>query len=187
MTTQIVFDDRGKVYRRTPEPGHVASHVATAMILRATAIVLLMSVAVIHIVQLVPTFKATPALGVTFVLLIAGAVLVGGWLVKDRRTPFHLWLPVAGLGTAALVGYGFTRLFSTPLDRVDVGNWSCELGMAALFVEAVLVAIAAYAIALRPRGTEHPPPNTYSEIRINSNGHAKGSRTVDVGGAPRSA
>jgi lysylphosphatidylglycerol synthetase-like protein (DUF2156 family) len=157
------------------------------MILRATAIVLLMSVAVIHIVQLVPTFKATPALGATFVLLIAGAVVVGGWLVKERRTAFHLWLPVAGLGAAALIGYGFTRLFSSPLDRVDVGNWSCELGMAALFVEAVLVAIAIYAIALQPRSTQQQPANAYSEIRIRANGNVSGARSVDVSGGPRSA
>jgi hypothetical protein len=157
------------------------------MILRATAIVSLMAIAVIHIVQLIPTFKQTPALGVTFVFLIAGAVIVGGWLVKERRTAFHLWLPVAGLGAAALFGYGFTRLFSTPLDRVDVGNWSCELGMAALFVEAVLVAIALYAIVLRPRGTGQPSLNAYSEIQIKANGHVNGTRSVDVSGAPRSA
>jgi hypothetical protein len=38
-------------------------------------------------------------------------------------------------------------MFSTPFDNVDVGNWSCTLGMAALFVEALLVAMAAYAIS----------------------------------------
>jgi hypothetical protein len=184
--TQIFFEDRGKVYRRAPEPRHEGSH-ATTMILRATAVVSLMAIAVIHIVQLVPTFEQTPALGLTFVFLIAGAVITGGWLVKERRSALHLWLPVAGLGAAALLGYGFTRLFSSPLDRIDVGNWSCELGMAALFVEAVLVAIALYAIALRPRGTEHASLNAYSEIQINANGHVNGTRSVDVGGAPRSA
>jgi hypothetical protein len=186
MTTQIVFDDRGKVYQRTPEPRHSASHDATAMILRAIAIVLLIAIAIIHVVQLVPTFRATPMLGVTFVLLIAGAVAAGGWLVKERQTAFRLWLPVAGLSVAALLGYGFTRMFSSPLDRVDVGNWSCELGMAALFVEGVLVAIALYAITLRPHSTEHSSPNTHTEIRIKSNGHVNGTRSVDVGGAPRS-
>lgn len=186
MTTQTFFDDRRKVHRRTSAPGHEASH-ATAMILRATAIVALMAIAVIHIVQLVPTFKQTPSLGATFVLLIAGAVAVGGWLVKERRTVFHLWFPVAALGISALLGYGFTRLFSSPLDRVDVGNWSCELGMAALFVEAVLIAIAFYAIDLRPPGTEQPVSNAYSEIQIKANGHVNGARSVDVSGAPRSA
>jgi hypothetical protein len=51
---------------------------------------------------------------------------------------------------SVVLGYGFTRLFDTPLDRADVGNWSCELGMAALFVEGVLVAIALYAMSVRP-------------------------------------
>jgi hypothetical protein len=181
MSTQLFFHDHDKVYRRTPEPTHNVSHVATAMILRATAIVLLMAIAVIHVVQLVPTFKETPALGVSFVFLIAGAVLVGGWLVNDRRTAFHLWLPVSGLGTAALFGYGFTRLFSSPLDRVDVGNWSCELGMAALFVEAVLVAISLYAIALQLRSeTQHTSLDDWPQIRFNANRSIHGTRDFEI-------
>lgn len=188
MTTQLLIEDRNAVYQRTPEPIHNAPHVTTAVILRTTAIVLLMAIAVIHIVQLVPTFQMTPVLGVTFVMLIAGAVLVGGWLVKDRRTVFHLWLPVAGLAAAALVGYGFTRLFSTPLDRYDVGNWSCELGMAALFVEAVLVAIALYAIALRPRAeTERTSLNGHSEDKVNRNGYSSRTRPFEVDDSPRTA
>ena len=186
MTTRPFFNDHDKVYRRTPEPTHDVSHLATAMILRATAIVLLMAIAVIHVVQLVPTFRETPALGVSFVLLIGGAVLVGGWLVNERRTAFHLWLPVAGLGTAALVGYGFTRLFSSPLDRVDVGNWSCELGMAALFVEAVLVAIALYAIALRLRAeTLYTSLNDYSQNGFNAKPHTSGTRSFEIDGSTR--
>jgi len=188
MTSQLLLDDRGTAYHQTPEPRHQAAHVATAVILRATAIVLLLAVAVIHIVQLVPTFQETPALGVAFVLLIAGAVLVGGWLVKERRTAFHLWLPVAGFGTAVLLGYGFTRLFSTPLDRIDVGNWSCELGMAALFLEGVLVAIALYAITLRPRREpDHPSLNNHPDNRFRANGHVSGTRPFEVGGPPKSA
>jgi hypothetical protein len=187
MTTPLFFDDHDKVYRRTPEAIHDSSH-ATALILRATAIVLLMAVAVIHIVQLVPTFQVTPALGVAFVLLIGGAVLVGGWLVKDRRTRLHLWLPVAGFGTAALLGYGFTRLFSTPLDRYDVGNWTCELGIAALFVEGVLVAIALYAISLRPHsGTERSSLDTISGNQFQLEARMNGRGSVQVGDSPRSA
>lgn len=187
MTSQLFFDDHDKVYRRTPEHRRDVSDVPSAMILRATAIVLLVAVAVIHVVQLVPTFEQTPALGVSFVLLIAGAVLVGGWLVKERRTAFHLWLPVGGLGTAALLGYGFTRLFSSPLDRFDVGNWSCELGMAALFVEAVLVVIAIYAIAVRPRmEIVHTSLDDYSEDRFEANRHVNGTSSFEAS-SPRSA
>ena len=154
MTTDLLIPDHETIQRdlappATPGPAHEPSHAAlTTMMLRATGIVLLVGIAVIHIVQLVPTFEGMEVLGVAYLLLIAGAVVVGARLVKGHRNALHLWLPVAGLGTAVAMGYGFTRLFSTPLDRADVGNWSCELGLAALFVEGVLIAIALYAISL---------------------------------------
>ncbi len=47
------------------------------------------------------------------------------------------------------VGYTFTRIVNTPLDDQDVGNWACMLGLAALCVEGLMVAVAAYAISLR--------------------------------------
>jgi hypothetical protein len=128
---------------------HATAHAINSAILRATGIVLLMSLAVIHIVQLVPTFQQTPLLGVGYLFVIATAVVVGARLVKDHQSAVQLWFPVAALGAAVFAGYAFTRILSTPLDSQDVGNWSCTLGMAALFVEGLLVAVAAYAISLR--------------------------------------
>jgi FtsH-binding integral membrane protein len=132
---------------------HATSHAITSAILRATGIVLLMSLAVIHIVQLVPTFQQTPLLGVAYVFLIAAAVVVGARLIKGHESAAQLWLPVAALGVAVFVGYAFTRMLSTPLDNQDVGNWACALGLAALFVEGLMVAVAAYAISLRRMAT----------------------------------
>ena len=126
---------------------HATSHAITSAILRATGIVLLMSLAVIHIVQLVPTFQQTPLLGVGYLFVIAATVVVGARLVKGHQSSVQLWLPVAALGAAVFVGYAFTRILSTPLDNQDVGNWACMLGVAALFVEGLLVAVAAYAIS----------------------------------------
>jgi hypothetical protein len=108
-----------------------------------------MSLAVIHIVQLVPTFQQSPLLGVGYLLVIAAAVAVGAGLVKGHPSAVQLWLPVAALGVGVFAGYTFTRILSTPLDSQDVGNWACTLGMAALFVEGLMVAVAAYAISLR--------------------------------------
>src|SRR3984957_7300062 len=127
---------------------HATSRAITSAILRATGIVLLMSLAVIHIVQLVPTFQQTPLLGVAYVLLIAATVVVGARLVKSDHSAVQLWLPVATLGVAVFLGYAFPRILSTPLDNQDVGNWACTLGLAALFVEGVMVAVAAYATSL---------------------------------------
>jgi hypothetical protein len=126
---------------------HATSHAIASAILRATGIALLMSLAVIHIVQLVPTFQQMPLLGVAYVLLIAAAVVVGARLVKGHQSAIQLWLPVAAFGVAVFVGYAFTRILSTPLDNQDVGNWACTLGIASLFVEGLMVAVAVYAIS----------------------------------------
>jgi hypothetical protein len=123
------------------------SHAVTHAMLRGIGIVMLLGIAVIHVVQLVPTFEHMPLLGVAYLMLIIGAVAVVAHLVRGAASSMLLWLPVVGLGLAVIGGYAFTRIFSTPLDNQDVGNWSCTLGMAALFVEGSLVAMAAYAIS----------------------------------------
>jgi hypothetical protein len=93
----------------------------------------------------VPTFKAMPLLGVAYVGLIGGALVVGARLVTASSPPLRLWAPVALLAGLALAGYAFTRMVSTPLDTQDVGNWACTLGMSALAVEGILVAVSLYA------------------------------------------
>lgn len=119
----------------------------THAMLRGIGIVMLLGIAVIHVVQLVPTFEQSTLLGISYVMLIVGAMAVVAHLVRGAASSVYLWVPVAGLGLAVIGGYMFTRIFSTPLDTQDVGNWACTLGMAALFVEGSLVAIAAYAVS----------------------------------------
>ena len=130
---------------------HVTGTAVADAVMRATGVLALMGIAVIHLVQLVPTFQATPLLGAAFVLLIAATVVVGARLISSKLSGKQLWFPVVVLGFAAIGGYVFTRIVSTPLDNQDVGNWACMLGIAALFVEGLLVALSAYAMAVAPR------------------------------------
>jgi hypothetical protein len=44
----------------------------------------------------------------------------------------------------------------TPLDSQDVGNWSCMLGLAALFVESSLLVTSLHALAA-PRERQTKP------------------------------
>jgi len=120
--------------------------------LRASGIMALFGIIVIHFVQLVPTFETMPLLGVAYLGLIAATAVVGARIVKGSPSQVRLWMPAAVLGVMALGGYAFTRVFSTPLDNQDVGNWACTLGMAALVVEGLLVALSVYAIwsSIRP-------------------------------------
>jgi hypothetical protein len=123
-------------------PGSSASSSSDA-VLRAVGVVSLLAIGAIHFLQIVPTTESTPLLGVSFLLLIAAALAVAARLAArgDRRT----WVASALVCAAAIGGYVFTRTFSTPLDNQDAGNWSCMLGLAALFVETTLLAFSAYA------------------------------------------
>jgi hypothetical protein len=136
---------------------YTPSSVVADAVMRATGILLLMGIAVIHLVQLVPTFQSTPLLGMAFVALTASSVAAGARLVNPNVSGARLWLPVSVLGSAAVAGYVLTRVVSTFLDNQDVGNWSCMLGMAALFVEGTLVGLSTYALAALPR--RHPVTN----------------------------
>jgi hypothetical protein len=112
-------------------------------VLRATAVVSLLAIGAIHFLQIVPTIEATPLLGVSFLLLIAACLAVAARLATHGD--YRSWIASAVVCAAAIGGYVFTRAFSSPLDNQDAGNWSCMLGLAALFVETTLLAFSAYA------------------------------------------
>jgi hypothetical protein len=122
--------------------GASAAH-ANDAVLRATGVVSLLAIGAIHFLQIVPTTESTPLLGVSFLFLIAACLAVAARLATrgDHRT----WTASAVVCAAAIGGYVFTRTFSTPLDNQDAGNWSCMLGLAALFVETTLLGCSVYA------------------------------------------
>src|ERR1700735_2955195 len=133
---------------RKHRPRGPPSPTATAPALRAPAVLSLLAIGAIHFLQIVPTTEQTPLLGVSFLFLIAACLAVASRLAthSDQRT----WIASAVVCAAAIGGYLFTRIFSTPLDNQDAGNWSCMLGLAALFVETTLLAFSAlHALAHR--------------------------------------
>ncbi|HET7416891.1 MAG TPA: hypothetical protein VFJ61_04605 [Solirubrobacterales bacterium] len=113
----------------------VERHVA-----RATAIVGLMGIALIHLLDLQSKFHETPYLGAAYLALIAGCFVVAVRLVHhdDRST----WYAAAFLAALTMVGYAVNRTVGMPNATEDVGNWLEPLGLASLFVEAMVVAIA---------------------------------------------
>jgi hypothetical protein len=117
------------------------------MALTATAVLALAAVAIIHLVQILPTFKTRPLLDGAFVALIAAAVAMAVRLVT--RGDSSTWVAVRILSVGAIAGFVFTRAISSPLDSQDIGNWACMLAIAALFVETALVAISGYAVAAK--------------------------------------
>jgi hypothetical protein len=137
---------RLELSNRVGQPAELSS-LLRDVVLMATGILALAAVAVIHLVQIVPTFKATPLLGGAFVMLIGAAVALAVGLVARSDSP--TWVAVGVLSVGAIAGYVFTRVISTPLGNQDVGNRACTLGTAALFVETALVAMSRYAVAAK--------------------------------------
>ena len=72
---------------------------------------------------------------------MAGCVGASAMLLRggDRRA----WWAAAVLAAGAAIGYVISRTIGIPGGADDIGNWGEPLGMASLFVEASLIALAA--------------------------------------------
>jgi hypothetical protein len=118
-------------------------------VVRAVGVLGLVAVAVMHFSQIVSTIEQTPWLGVGFVLLSALCVALASQLLE--RSSRRLWLAVAAVNASTILGYVFTRSFSTFVDDQDVGNWSEMLGITALFVEGLMVLLSVRVLWRMPR------------------------------------
>jgi hypothetical protein len=125
-----------------PEPISIARE----SMLRAIGVVVLLGVGVMHFVQIVAAIPGTPLLAAAFIVLVAACLVVASRLVTHGDGV--AWVGAGLVGAAAIAGYVFTRVFNTPFDNQDVGNWSCMLGLAALFVETSLLAFSGCALSV---------------------------------------
>jgi hypothetical protein len=116
--------------------------------LRAIGVITLVGIAAMHFLQIVATLEVIPMLGAAYLVFIAACLVVAGRLVTTGDG--GAWIAAGGVSAAALAGYAFTRVLSTPFDNQDVGNWACMLGLAALFVESLMLVLSAYALAGDP-------------------------------------
>ena len=132
-------------------PSHAGDlrRVAAEVVARAAAVVGLAGIALIHLLDSISKFDETPYLGWMYVALMLGCLAVAGALVSAHSR--EAWLAAIVLPASAIVGYTLTRTTGLPQAHGDVGNWSEPLGLAALFVEGVVIAVGGYALAaLRP-------------------------------------
>jgi hypothetical protein len=109
------------------------------------AVVGLLGIALIHTLDAIPTFSELPYKGWLYVGLIAGSVAVAGMIV--RRPTRGVWAAAGGLVGGAILAFVYSRTIGLPRASADVGNWSEPLGVASLFVETMVLAVAAYAAA----------------------------------------
>jgi hypothetical protein len=115
---------------------------SAAVTARAIGALALVALAVIHVVDLPGTLGPTPLVGIGYLGIISGAILIGGVLIA--RPHWLAWTTAAAVAVSAMGGYVLTRGLRGGFlgDHGDVGNWHCPLGIAALSVESVIILLA---------------------------------------------
>ena len=127
---------------------HPAEAVRRDQVGRATGIVLLLSIALIHLLDGVQQVHEHFYVFVLYVLLMAGTLVVSAILLRvDSRVAWSLVTLMAGLTFLAFV---LSRTTGLPDFKDDIGNWTEGLGLASLFVEGCTVVLGAYKIVTTP-------------------------------------
>src|SRR5215472_12005645 len=118
--------------------------------MRGITIVALLTIAVVHLLDLPDTIGSTPWIGIGYLAIMAGCVFVAALLLhgsSNRST----WLLAGIVAAAPLAGYLLTRTVGLPGDSADIGNWGDQLGTVSLFTEALVVGVSMYGIGLASR------------------------------------
>jgi hypothetical protein len=115
------------------------------LVARAAAVVGLTGIALIHLLDSIGKFQETPYMGWMYVGLMLSCLAAAGALVHANVR--EAWLAALALPAAAIAGFTLTRTVGLPQASEDIGNWSEPLGLAALFVEGAVIAVAGYALA----------------------------------------
>jgi hypothetical protein len=120
--------------------------ISAETLLRPAAIVGLLAIALIHFLDLFSTIKAHAYIGVLYMVLI-GACLAAACALLGRR-PRRAWMLTAAVAVAPFLAYVVSRSVGLPGAPENIGNWTEPLGLAALFVEFIVMAISLRALAL---------------------------------------
>jgi hypothetical protein len=126
---------------------------------RAAGAIGLITVGIIHALEIQGQLSGAAWLTTGFVLLAACAPVVGLWLLA--RPSSVAWGFSGLVCLLAAGGYILTRSVPVPGDTGDAGNWLEPLGVAALFTEGIVTILAVLVLASmwgRGRRGTHPSP-----------------------------
>ena len=136
---------------------------ASEVTARSAAVVGLAGIGVIHLIDSIGKFQETPYMGWMYIGLILGCLGAGAALVRWHAR--EAWYLAIALPASAIVGYVLTRTTGLPQAKDDIGNWTEPLGLAALFTEGVVIAIAGYALAVLEPARKLVSPRRRQEWR----------------------
>ena len=127
------------VTRVAREPSQLTeTAVERHVVRRGIAAVGLVSIALVHLLDVPDKFDELPYIGVLFVGLIITSLLLAEGMI--RTDDLRVWLVAGVVSAATIVGYAISRTSGLPGDEGDdIGNWTEPLGLASLLVEGIVV------------------------------------------------
>src|SRR4051812_41327676 len=131
-----------------------AHRLARDVLTRATVVIGLAGIALIHLLDAVGKFSETPYIAWMYIGLIVGSLGAAALLIGSRSKSG--FAAAAALAAAAIAAYILNRTVGLPHAHEDIGNWTEPLGMAALFVEGCVVAVSVFALRSGNRLTGEP-------------------------------
>jgi hypothetical protein len=126
--------------------------------LRAVTATGLITMGVIHAVEIQGELGGAVWLTVGFILLAAAGPLAGLWLLVQPTVP--AWVLAGLVCLLAALGYMATRSFGVPGDHDDVGNWLEPLGLVALITEWLVVILTGLALGSQRGAPSQASMNT---------------------------
>jgi CDP-diglyceride synthetase len=108
---------------------------------RGATIIGLLSIALIHVLDLPGKWAETRYLGIGYVLVIVASLVLAE--IISTRVDKRAMYASAALSAAVLAGFIINRTVGMPHATEDIGNWGEPLGLASLFVEAITVWVTA--------------------------------------------
>ncbi len=150
--TQLTRRRRGASLPPEPDPQpselsveafeHTIRHTA----LRGLGFGGMLAIALIHLLDVINKINETPYLGVLYILLMVASIAVAFAVLHTGS--WQTWAAAGGLAALTLIGFILSRTTGLPSANSDVGNWSEKLGLASMLVEAAVVLLSLYALAL---------------------------------------
>jgi hypothetical protein len=122
-------------------PSVVREHVDQLIVIRASAVIGLAGIALVHVIDTPDKFSELPYVGVMFLGLIAASLGVAALLI--RKDDARAWVLAALLSAGTMLAFGLSRVIGLPGDHgSDIGNWSEPLGLVSLLIEGCVLLLA---------------------------------------------
>src|SRR3954447_19146095 len=135
---------------------HDLHEVARDWATRSVVAVGLAGIALIHLLDSIGKYHETRYVFWLYVALMVGSVVAAA-VVLTRGSRFA-WSAAGALAAGAIAGYVLSRTTGLPNAKDDIGNWTEPLGLASLFVEGGVAAVAgaAFLVTRRAPAAERP-------------------------------